>query len=147
MCKYRSLAPLADLKNLATLEIADYPDETLEPISGLAALQELRILHMPKVTDISPLARLTQLRSLALETSPGWDSSGRVTEVESLDALSQLPHLVRLTLYGVVPSDRSVDAILRSTSIREVRVSKYPKAEVKRLLPIWHGPRPRGLPL
>ena len=147
MCKYRSLAPLADLRNLQTLEIANYPDETLEPVGELAALEDLRILHLPKVTDLRPLARLHQLRRLALETSPGWDSSGKVSEVESLDPLIQLPHLVRLTLYGVVPHGRSVDAIIENPSIRKVRVSKYPKAEVKRLLPVWDGPPPRGLSL
>ena len=99
MCKYRSLAPLADARNLQALEIASYPDETLELVGGLAALEDLRILHMPKVTDLGPLARLDQLRSLALETTPRWDSSGKVSEVESLDPLSQLPHLSRLTLY------------------------------------------------
>lgn len=61
MCKYRSLAPLADLRNLQTLEIANYPDETLEPVGELAALEDLRILHLPKVTDLRPLARLHQL--------------------------------------------------------------------------------------
>ena len=145
MCKYRSLAPVGTLCNLGVLEIADYPDETLDPVARLSNLEELRILHLPKVSDLAPLSRLLSLRRLALETTPGWDASGKLTEVRSLDPVTRLPNLERLVLYGVVPPDRSVDSILQSQSLREVRVSKYPREEVERLLPKWYGPPPRGL--
>jgi len=145
MCKYRSLAPLAALTNLRVLEIANYPDPTLDPLASLSELEELRILHLPKVDDLAPLSRLVRLHRLALATLPGWDASGKVTQVHSLDPITQLPSLERLELYGVVPPDRSVESILQSRSLREVRVSKYPRAEVTRLLPVWFGPSPPGL--
>jgi hypothetical protein len=132
-CGYRTLAPLTRFSNLRTLEIATYPDETLEPLGRLVALEELRILHLPHVTDLAPLTNLRQLRLLSLETLPSWDASGKTTGVLSLKPLAELPHLEEINLFGVRPVSKRVDDLLLSLSLRRARLSKYPKAEIDRL--------------
>ena len=131
-CSYRSLAGLAELQNLQTLVIAGYPDETFEAVRNLSRLEYLQVGHLPGVTDLEPLADLTSLSVLRLSTLPSWDSSGRVTEVCSLGPLAKLPRLRHLELFGVRPPSRSLAELEESTSLRTVRVSKYPQKEVRR---------------
>jgi hypothetical protein len=132
-CRYRTLAPLASLVNLRTLEIASYPDATLDPLCGLTQLEELRIVHLPQVGDLSPLAALRRLRCLELATLPSWDASGKVTEVCSLAPLTALPVLEEINLFGVRPADRRVDDLLHCQALRRAAISKYPRAEIARL--------------
>ena len=132
-CAYASLEPLSALRRLRTVEIANYPDATLDWLGGLADLEELRILHLPHVNDLAPLADLTKLRVLHLETLPSWDSSGKVTTVTSLAPLAELPRLEEVALLGVRPANKSVEDLIRSTSLRRARLHKFPKHEVLRL--------------
>ncbi|MFG2109705.1 hypothetical protein [Micromonospora chersina] len=132
-CSYRTLAPLSRFTGLRTLEIATYPDATLDHLAGLTALEELRVVHLPHVADLAPLARLASLRHLTLATLPSWDSSGKVTEVHSLAPLALLPKLETVHLFGVRPPDRQVDDLLAIASLRRARISKYPKKEIERL--------------
>lgn len=131
-CKYRTLRPLAGLRHLRTLVIAGYPDPDFDAISGLAELQYLSVLDFAKVTDLSPLAHLTELRTLRLHSPPSWDSSGKVIEVQSLAPLAELPRLEHLELFGVRPADGSLAALEPSRALKTVRVSNFPKAEVGR---------------
>ena len=107
-CKYVSLAPIVLYPNLTTLVVATYPDADLEPIASLKALEYLSILHLPRVTDLTPLATLSRLRTLRMATLPGWDASGKVTEVDSLRPLALLPELTHLELFGVRPASGSL---------------------------------------
>jgi hypothetical protein len=132
-CGYKTLAPLAAFVNLRSLEIATFPDLTLEPIAGLSRLESLSIIHMPQVADLGPLSGLKMLKRLSLRTLPSWDTSGRVTEVRSLAPLIDLPCLTDLELFGVRPPDRSVDDLIRIGSLLRVSISKYPRAEIERL--------------
>ena len=131
-CNYVLLAPLVQYPNLSTLVVATYPDADLEPIASLNRLEYLSLLHLPGVTDLAPLAQLTHLRTIRLATLPSWDSSGRATEVDSLRPLALLPKLTHLELFGVRPSSKSLHDLEGAASLASVRVSKYPKAEVKR---------------
>jgi hypothetical protein len=132
-CSYRSLAALDSFVNLRSLEIATYPDATFEPISGLLRLEALRVIHMPRITDLEPLRKLTLLRHLSLETLPSWDVSGKVTEVRSLAPLAELTRLESLELYGVRPPNRRIDDLLRIPSLREAKITKYAEGEAARL--------------
>jgi hypothetical protein len=132
-CGYRSLAPVADFVNLMSLAIANFPDPTLGPIEGLTRLETLSITHLPHISELGPLRHLKALKHLSLATLPSWDSSGKVTEVASLAPLADLPELVSLELFGVLPPDKRVDDLLRIPSLREVRISKYPRSEIDRL--------------
>ena len=132
-CKYRTLSPLSRMVNLQKVTIATFPDGSLELLAPLTDLEELQIIHLPAVSDLAPLAELMKLRRLRLATLPGWDSSGKVTEVASLAPIAALPALEEVELFGVVPPGRRVDDLLASTSLRRVRVSKYPRREIARL--------------
>lgn len=132
-CNYQSLVPLSGYPNIKILVIATFPDDDLEPVAALTGLEYLRVLHLPGVTDLAPLERLQRLRTLRLATLPSWDSSGKVTTVESLAPLAGLPHLAHLELFGVRPADKSLRDLEGSPSLVSVRVSKYPKPEVRRL--------------
>lgn len=132
-CKYTSLVPIGDLVNLTALDVATYPDESLEPLATMTQLQHLSIMHLPKVTTLLPLGRLRSLTHLSLATLPSWDSSGKVTEVTGLAALRDLPLLTEIELFGVVPPERVVDDLIEIGSLRTARLSKYPKAEIGRL--------------
>ncbi|HEX6446487.1 MAG TPA: hypothetical protein VF053_15435 [Streptosporangiales bacterium] len=132
-CRYRSLVPIRVFAGLRTLAIAGYPDETLEPLGELSALEELSIVDLPQVSDLSPLEGLTRLRRLELHTLPSWDASDKVTEVETLAPLTALPCLEDVALCGVRPRDGKVDDLLRCTRLRRARLSKYPQTEVERL--------------
>jgi hypothetical protein len=130
-CKYRSLMPVASLRRLKALIVCPIPED-LEFLAALSNLRELRIMHMPKVRDLTPLAALHRLEILSLSTLPSWDASGRVTQVRSLGPLGRLPGLKHLGLFGVVPRSRSLRALERCPELLSVRVSKFPKSEVKR---------------
>ena len=107
-CNYASLALVTQYQHLRTLVVATYPDADLEPVASLEDLEYLSLLHLPGVTDLAPLARLTNLRTLRLSTLPSWDSSGKVTQVDSLRPLAMLPKLTRLELFGVRPASKSL---------------------------------------
>lgn len=146
-CKYRSLEGIARLTNLDTLVVATWPDRTLEPLSVLSKLRYLFLLHLPKVTDLAPLSSLHRLETVRLHTLPSWDSSGKRTEVTSLEPLAALPMLKHVELFGVVPPDGSLAPLERSSSLSSVRVSKYDKRERERFyadtgLPDAYAPQP-----
>jgi hypothetical protein len=131
-CRYGDLNALSQFRELRALEIIGFPNSTLESLSQLLELRWLRVLHLPQVTSLAPLRLLSHLRCLSLATSPSWDSSGKVTCVDSLQPIAHLPELQHIELFGVVPADRSLAALETSSSLRTVRVSKYPKSEVIR---------------
>lgn len=131
-CRYTSLAPLAELRQLKRLVIATFPDASLDYLGGLEKLRFLRIMHMPKVSDIEPLAGLTQLTSLSLSTLPSWDASGKTTTIRSLEPLAALPALAHLELFGICPPDKSLGPLEKCKHLRTARVSQYPSAEVDR---------------
>jgi hypothetical protein len=131
-CRYRTLEPLGELKNLRVLIVATYPDDSLEVISRLTDLTYLRILHLPKVTDLAPLARLTSLTTLCLATLPSWDASGKTTVVASLEPLTRLEVLRHIELFSVVPPEKSLEPLERLPSLETARLQGFPKAEISR---------------
>ena len=131
-CRYKTLNPVGRLKELRTLVVATYPDDSLALLRPLQKLQYLRILHLPKIRDLSPLKDLQRLESLSLETLPSWDPSEKVTEVESLEPLASLPALKHVALFGVVSKTRSLLALQQSRSLISAQFTKYPKAEMNR---------------
>lgn len=121
-CNFRSLAPLAEFTGLRDLEIATYPDESLELLSGLGQLRRLRIIHLPKVSSLEPLGRLDQLRELALSTLPSWDASHKRTQVDSFQPLSHLHHLESLELAGITAAKGGLAPLRKLTALRSVRL-------------------------
>lgn len=131
-CSYRSMEDLRLFTNLHTLIIATYPDSTLDPLQSLRNLRHLDIVHLPKVSDLSPLTSLPQLRCLCLQTLPSWDGSGKRTVVNSLQPIALLPNLQHISLFGVVPPDRSLADLEKCHPLISARFSGYPDREIER---------------
>jgi len=128
-CAYSSLEEVSAFPNLHSLVIATFPDTSLGCLSSFSKLTYLRVVHLPKVTDLSPLASLTELRSLSLETLPSWDASSKRTVVASLEPITRLAHIEHLSLLGVVSEDRSLAVLQRCTTLRTARFHGFAKAE------------------
>ena len=131
-CGFRSLAPISALSNLQRLVIASYPDDTFQPLSELEFLEELEILHFPRVTSLTPLGSLPALRSLSLASLPSWDASSKRLQVESLSPLAALPRLEVLHLVGVVPPHKLLSELESSKSLKAARFHGYAKSELER---------------
>ena len=131
-CKYTSLRKVAMLQNLEVLAILAYPDETFAPIGQLHALRYLSVIHFPGVTDLGPLAALKNLETLSLASAPGWDASGKVLAVDSLEPIAKLSQLRHLELFGVRAADKDLSVLLNLQQLQSARFSKYPSAETNR---------------
>ncbi len=131
-CKYKSLSPLAQFRNMEELVIAGFPDASFEFLGRLEKLRVLHVLHMPKISDIVPLAKLAQLKSLSLATLPSWDASKKTTIIQSLEPLAAIPELAYLELFGICPPDKSLAPLERCRNLQTARISHYPKAEIER---------------
>lgn len=131
-CKYKSLASLAELINLKELVIAGFPDESFDFLVRLEKLRFLNVVHMPKVFDIAPLAKLTRLTSLSLSTLPSWDASRKTTTIQSLEPLAAIPALAHLELFGICPPDKLLVPLEKCRCLQTARVSQYPRAETSR---------------
>ena len=131
-CTFTTLSWLRQLTRLRTLVIATLPDPNLDFIAAMPRLEYLSVLHLPRLETVQPLAGLNALRVVRLSTLPSWDASGKTTEISSLAPLTALPRLGHLELFGVRPPSRSLAELETSVSLRTVRVSKYPRAEVAR---------------
>ncbi len=131
-CSYKTLNSISVFRNLQTLVIATFPDPSLEPIGMLTKLQHLRILHLPKIADLGPLASLTHLETLSLEVLPSWDAARKKTIVSSLEPLVRLVKLKHLSLCGVVAVDRSLTSLERCGSLVSALIHGYPREEMAR---------------
>lgn len=131
-CGYRSLSPVSALIDIEELVIGTLPDPSLEFLSELYRLRYLRILHMPKVTNLAGLEQLTNLEVLSLSTSPSWDAARKCTIVDSLMPISKLRRLKQLELFGVCPADKSLRDLQNCPALQSARFSQYPKDEVAR---------------
>lgn len=126
-CRFRSLRGLDRLRNLRKLEVAGYPDASLDPLRGLGRLEHLSMVHLPAVTSLEPLSCLVALRRLTLAALPAWNPASMPVQVDSLIPLSALPALEEVNLFGVQPADRSVKVLWRIPSLRRARLAQYPE--------------------
>lgn len=131
-CAYRSLVPVGEMLNLEELVIGSLPDPSLEFLRKLSRLRYLRVVHMPKITDLAVLEQLTNIEVLSLSTSPSWDAARKCTIVDSLMPLAGLPRLKQLELFGVCPADKSLSPLQRCPTLESARFSQYPVEEVAR---------------
>jgi hypothetical protein len=123
---------LAELHNFEELAIAGFPDESFEFLARLEKLRLLSVLHMPKIFDIAPLAKLMQLTSLSLSTLLSWDASGKTTTIQSLEPLAAIPELAHLELLGGCPPDKLLGRLEKCRRPQTARISQYSRAETSR---------------
>lgn len=131
-CKYRTLKPLAAFTGLEELAIMTIPDPDLTFLQGLGSLTYLRLLHLPKVTDLAPLARLQNLRTLLIETPPSWDSASKRLTVDSFEPLGELRRLENITLIGIRTPEQSLRPLERCGNLRAAWFGHLPKDEIAR---------------
>jgi hypothetical protein len=131
-CKYRTLKPIAAFTGLEELAILSVPDPDLTFLEGLGRLTYLRLLHLPKVTDLAPLAHLQNLRTLLIETLPSWDSGNKRLTVDSLEPLGELRNLENITLIGIRTPDRSLRPLERCGKLRTAWFGHLPEDEIAR---------------
>ena len=135
-CKYSSLVAISELKDLEELVIGSFPDETFECIASLLNLHYLKIMHLPKVSEITVLKELKKIKSLSLSTLPAWDSSGKITIVESLVPIASISELCHIELFGVCPPDKSLKPLEQCKALKTARFSRYPSDEIERFYQI-----------
>src|SRR4051794_38881196 len=121
-CKYRTLAPIAAMRNLTGLDIATYPDDSLDVLREVRTLRYLSVMHLPRVSDLRALSDLPELMTLRLRTLPSWDASSKKTRVASLTPLEDLPNLKHLELFSVTPDDDSLLALADHPGLMSVRL-------------------------
>lgn len=131
-CGYRSLAPISELSNLEELVIGSLPDPSIEFLCKLSRLRYLRILHMPKISNLEPITQLASIEVLSLSTSTSWDAVGKCTIIDSLLPLIKLPKLKQLELFGVCPADKSLSDLQSCPALESARFSQYPADEIAR---------------
>lgn len=131
-CKYKSLVQLVELRNLEELVIAGFPDESFEFLGRLEKLRFLRVVGMPKVSNIAPLAALKELTTLSLATVPSWDASRKTTTIQSLEPLAAIPKLAHLELFGICPPDKLLVPLEKCRRLQTARISQYHRAEANR---------------
>jgi len=129
-CRYDSLMPLEEYINLKTLVVDGVPDEHLDFLSDLRGLRYLSLTGLPKVQDLSPLARLQGLECVTLENKA--DYTGRGSEVDSFDPLARLPNLRHVAILGIKPRDRTLSGLERLRNLQTAIFDSLPSSEVQR---------------
>lgn len=116
----RSVGSLKRFRSLKTLLVASWPGE-LDVVAELPNLRSLRIVHLPKVTTLLPLANLRQLELLCLETLPSWDGSGRRTRLDGLRSLTKLNQLRDVCFRGkITTKDGRIDWLAKCPSLETI---------------------------
>jgi hypothetical protein len=115
-CRYQSLSPLSRFRNLEKIEIATYPDPSLEFVSGLTKVKSLFIIHLPKVSDIAPFSHLEALETLELAILPSWN---KLQHISTLTPLRGLKRLRALTLHGILVNDGSLRPLHSCPTLEE----------------------------
>lgn len=117
---YKDLSSLARLKALRYLSILSGGNvENIAPVVDLSNLVALKLWYFPKITNYSPLTKLSTLENLEIE---GDGNSPRYTTIDSLDFLKKMPQLKRLTLATLKISDKDLSPILSLTNLETLNL-------------------------
>lgn len=126
-CNYDSFAEIGKCINLEVLIVATLPEVDFAFLKNCKALKYLSVVHLPNVKYLDQLAELNNLESIHLSTLPSWDSSGKVTVIDSLSPLAKLEKLRHLELFGIRPDSKSPMDLVSCKLLLSVRLSKYSK--------------------
>ena len=132
ICKFKSIKPVSECKNLRTLVLNTVLDDDISWLVKLEKLEYLKIQNFPKIKSIEFLSSMETIKTLSLSTSPSWDSSGRTMEVDALTPLQKLTSLQHIELLGVHQKDFSVAALEKCGSLISARFSGYPQEIISR---------------
>lgn len=118
----------ADLEKVKRLDLDGHKITDLTPLTVLAQLRELR-LRNNQITDVSPLAKLTRLTHLSFVDN----------QITDVSALAKLPHLMVLDLYD--NQFKNTSSLTKLTHLRDLdlrynrNLTKAQIAELQKTLP------------
>lgn len=119
-CRYETLQPIEQFRNLVQLEILTVPDDNLSFLPSLTKLKRLKIIHFPKVSDLNPIGKLHDLVELELNCLFSWFQSRKRITVESFKPISKLSKLKTLDLAGVDPLDGDVLCLRSCSALKDI---------------------------
>jgi len=108
------LSPVAGLTKLESLAFACTSIKGIEPLAGLTNLKDLQAWGTRTITDISPLANLTQLERV-------WISNNLISDLSPLSGLEKLSYLA---VDDNIVSD--VSPIAGLTNLKHLQISDNP---------------------
>ena len=135
---YDDLASLQGMSNLRALRLGGASSvENVSPLAELTRLTHLEIESLRRAHDLSPLGELRELRQL--EFGGDW-MSPRIAHIDSIAWLSQLGAVEHLRMHTLIVDDHDYTPLLRLPRLKAVRVmatrGMHPTVEeLQRLLP------------
>ncbi len=105
-----NIKPLAKLTNLKKLSIGRNPISDLTPLKNLKNLKSLSLVEIKELRDITPIAGLTQLTNLDLDT----------IHIDDLAPLAELKNLTKLNLNDNYITD--ISALSELTNLTVLRL-------------------------
>jgi hypothetical protein len=119
---YQDLTPLTAMSNLTTLHLGGASSvESIEPLAILTNVEELSLESIRHTHDVSALARMRSLTRL--ELGGDW-MSPRIAHIDSIAFLRQMPQLRRLVLHSLIVDDLDYSPLLDLPNLEMVRVMK-----------------------
>jgi hypothetical protein len=117
---YDDLRPLQAARSLRVLRLAGASSvRDVSPLAELTALTHLDIESLRHAADLSSIGRITSLRQLSL--GGDW-MSPRVAHIESISWLPKLLQLEELLMHTVIVDDEDYSPLLRLPRLKAVRV-------------------------
>jgi phage FluMu protein Com len=117
-CSYQSLSKISDFQNVESIEIATYPDSSLDIIGKLPKVKSLKIIHLPRVKEITPLSKLECLEILYLAVLPSWN---KLQHIATLKPLQNLANLRSIDLHGIIVDDFSLSPLHSCPMLEEFK--------------------------
>ncbi len=114
----KSLEGIGELDSLEDLFLGGTGIQDLAPLVAAVNINHLKLASPDRVEDFSPINRLENLRSLAIELG----SITSTGHLGNIDFLRGLKHLEELEIRGALIDDGRLDALLSLPKIRRVRL-------------------------
>lgn len=136
----KSYKPFANLKKLKTLNLYGYYYDgdcpaDLDALSGLTELTDLRINIAEGMKDITPIGKLTGLRSLYIyDCSTDW----RVPNLQDIAPIGKLVNLQSLTINARSVTD--ISALANLKNLKSVELREYDDGQFSDLSAVAHVP-------
>jgi hypothetical protein len=122
---------LSGLGELQVLELSSCKAKSLRGLEKLRQLACLVIDHAPSLSSLAEIAGLAALEDLSISTPASWDSSQKCIEVATLQPLTRLSKLRRLTLRGVRPAKGALRPLETLKDLQRVAISHVPDFSVE----------------
>tara|TARA_B100000809_G_C14926479_1_gene455349 strand:+ start:59 stop:751 length:693 start_codon:yes stop_codon:yes gene_type:complete len=113
---------LARFERLQTLDLNSIKTDSLDKIGKLKSLKILRLTNIGNGSNLNPLANLTNLEDLIIQTPPSWDGGSKRIGYESLEPLSHLNKLKKLSLFDIQFKTDGLNPLCKLTGMKELLI-------------------------